>query len=152
MKYLKEYNKFNESVKSDEYYYEISRSEMEKIPKSDFVDIDSRVFSLVKDHLTDWILDNCPKISVKMTNDNWIGLNKIGIQIVGFDFYKEKKHQHSEVPFPKNIRISQLTDDWFLTAITSVGYSIYFKCDQIDGLMKFLEDYHICGWNRMKGD
>jgi hypothetical protein len=80
-----------------------------------------------------------------MTNDNWIGLNKIGIQIVGFDFYKEKKHKHSEVPFPGTIRISQLTDDWFLTAITSVGYSIYFKCDQIDGLMEFLEDYHICG-------
>jgi hypothetical protein len=138
----------NESVgNSDDYYFEIPKIEMEKIPSKDFMDIDSRVFEMVQSGLSQYIKENCPRVSAKLTRDNWIGLESEGIVIGGFGYYQsgfEKGKWHPIIKWMRRIKISQLRDEWFLVSITSSGYSTYFKCDQIDGLMKLLEDYYIC--------
>jgi hypothetical protein len=140
----------NESVgNSDDYYFEIPKIEMEKIPSKDFMDIDSRVFEMIQSGLSQYIKENCPRIDVYTANDNWIGLDKLGIRISGFVYYqsgsdKGKWHPHQTIKWMRRIKISELKDEWFLVSFTMSDYSIYFKCDQIDGLMKLLEDYYIC--------
>jgi hypothetical protein len=141
----------NESVgNSDDYYFEIPKIEMEKIPSKDFMDIDSRVFEMVQSGLSQYIKENCPRVSAKLTRDNWIGLvfdkASEGIVIGGFGYYQSgfEKGKWHPINWMRSVKISQLRDEWFLVSITSSGYSTYFKCDQIDGLMKLLEDYYIC--------
>ena len=141
----------NESNSTDEWYYEVSKSDMETIPSEDFIDIDSRVLGGVESGLTEYIRKNCPRVSVRLTRDNWIGLKSEGIVIDGFDYGLFRKLQSEfekgkwhPIKWMRRVKISQLKDEWFLVGITSSDYSIYFKCDQIDGLMKLLEDYYIC--------
>jgi len=142
----------NESVgNSDDYYFEIPKVEMEKIPSKDFMDIDSRVFEMVQSGLSQYIKENCPRVSARLTRDNWIGIKNEGIVIDGFDYGLFRKLQSEfekgkwhPIKWMRRVKISQLGDEWFLVSITSSDYSTYFKCDQIDGLMKLLEDYYIC--------
>jgi hypothetical protein len=55
----------------------------------------------------------------------------------------------SKVSYPRNILITQHKDEWFyirgeVDDIMSCPYNpsyIYFKCDQVEGLMEFLKDY-----------
>jgi hypothetical protein len=141
----------NESNSSDEWYYEIPKVEMERIPSENFIDIDSRVLGCIESGLTEYIRENCPRVSVRLTRDIWIGIKNEGIVIEGFDYGLFRKLQSEfekgkwhPIKWMKRVKISQLKDEWFLVGITSSDYSIYFKCDQIDGLMKLLEDYYIC--------
>jgi len=137
----------NESVgNSDDYYFEIPKIEMEKIPSKDFMDIDSRVFEMVQSGLSQYIKENCPRVSARLTKDNWIGIKKEGIVIDGFDYYQSgsDKGKWHPIKWMRRIKISQLRDEWFLVSITSSDYSTYFKCDQLDGLMWLLEDHYIC--------
>ena len=149
----------NESNSTDErYYVRIPKLEMERIPSGDFIDIDSRVLGCIESGLTEYIRKNCPRVSVRLTRDNWIGLKSEGIVIDGFDYSLFRKLQSGfasittgfekgkfhPIKWMRRVKISQLEDEWFLVGITSSDYSIYFKCDQLDGLMKLLEDYYIC--------
>ena len=139
----------NESNSTDEWYYEIPKVEMERIPSRDFIDIDSRVLGYIESGLTEYIRENCPRVSVKLTRDIWIGIKTEGIVIEGFDYYKSgfekgKWHPHGTIKWVRRVKISQLQDEWFLVSFVVSDYSMYFKCDQIDGLMRLLEDYYIC--------
>lgn len=130
---------------SGDYYVEITKQQMKSIPDSNFVDIDSHVLGIVKSNLSDYIKGNFP-IYVYTAGDNWIGLNKLGIRINGFEFGNkvEKWYPNDIIKWIRTVRISQLEDEWFLVSFTMRNYSIYFKCDQLDGLMRLLEDYYIC--------
>jgi len=151
----------NESVgNSDDYYFEIPKIEMEEIPSKDFMDIDSRVFEMIQSGLSQYTKENCPRVSARYlkihhhcplylnrdNRDNWIGIKSKGIVVDGFDYYQSgsDKGKWHPINWMRRIKISQLRDEWFLVSITSSDYSTYFKCDQIDGLMKLLEDYYIC--------
>jgi hypothetical protein len=49
MKFLKSFNLYEESMNNSDFYYEkISEEELESISNSYFIDIDERVFNLVK--------------------------------------------------------------------------------------------------------
>ena len=141
----------NESNSTDEWYYEVSKSDMETIPSENFIDIDSRVLGGVESGLTEYIRKNCARVSVRLTRDNWIGLKSEGIVIDGFDYGLFRKLQSefekgkwNPIKWMRRVKISQLKDEWFLVGITSSDITFYFKCDQIDGLMKLLEDYYVC--------
>ena len=140
----------NESVdNSDDYYFEISKADMESIPNSQFIDIDEKILDLIKDNITNYIKENCPRIDIYTTEDNWIGTEKTGIRISGFDYHqsgsdKGKWHPHQTIKWIRRVKISELKDEWFLVSFTMSDYSMYFKCDQLDGLMRLLEDYYIC--------
>jgi len=137
----------NESVgNSDDYYFEIPKIEMEEIPSKDFMDIDERTLGMIQSNLSDYVKENCPRVSVRLTRDNWIGLDNVGIKISGFDYSNQvgKSHPHSEIKWLRMVKISQLLDEWFLASFSCGDYTIYFKCDQLDGLMRLLEDYYIC--------
>mgnify|MGYP003342592999 CR=1 FL=1 len=127
---------------------------MESIPNSDFIDIDERVLDLVKNNITNYIKENCPRIDIYTCEDNWIGLRKTGIRINGFDYNYGGANRHShpqeEIKWLKRVRISELRDEWFLVAFSCGDYVIYFKCDQLEGLMKLLEDYKICEWKMVR--
>ena len=146
----------NESVdNSDDYYFEISKADMGSIPNSQFIDIDEKILDLIKDNITNYIKENCPRIDIYTTEDNWIGTEKTGIRISGFDYYSNlvgKWHPHKQIKWLRRVKIFELKDEWFLVSFTMSEkylfhykeYSIYFKCDQLDGLMRLLEDYYIC--------
>jgi hypothetical protein len=132
---------------SDDWYHKVdSYSVVHNINFTYFENINSRILEMVKYNLSAYIRDNCPRISIRTDIDGFSGNEFIVID--GFDYWKSghnpKWHKHNEIKFLRRVMISQLRDEWFLVRLTVSSKHIWFKCDQIDGLMKLLEDYYIC--------
>jgi hypothetical protein len=147
------YNIFNDLMKSrKEYYEKIIRSSWDK-------DVVNRVevtesFQKIRDMIQKKLGDNSSfsNIQIKKAQlDNRIVVE--GDFFQGLDIFEEMKTIASFFPRKRRIDfgIDILNDEWFLIHLNyGDGDYIFFKCDQFEGLEKFIEDlptialyYHI---------
>ncbi len=119
MKHLKKF----ESFTKEDYYFPIDESEYNY---DNLVDFDKDILNRLK---------NAYKLNTHMEVLFVVDGVKYGIYVSG--------------SYPKNILITQHKDEWFyirgeVDDIMSGPYNpayIYYKCDQLEGLIEYLSDY-----------
>ena len=88
-------------------------------------------------------MDHTPRSKIYADNHKGSGIyteNSItNLTISGFDYNINLKNK-----WLRTFRIFSLTDDYYIACFYMIGYSMYFLCDQFDGLVKLLVDYKIC--------
>ena len=142
MKHIKGYKVFESNT--DDYYKEITIDYIiDNIPKDRFIDIDKGVVNFVKNNISKYIMDHTPRSKIYADNHKGSGIyteNSItNLTISGFDYNINLKNK-----WLRTFRIFSLTDDYYIACFYMIGYSMYFLCDQFDGLVKLLVDYKIC--------
>ncbi len=120
MKYIKEYN--------HEFYHEINREQYEKLiyKSPDFIpkEYHEKIISISK------------QLNPEFRDLSTIGYGKFAGK------YREiyLLSYNGDISTKRTIQISLQTDEWFLCKINNIKY---YKCDQMEGLFKFLKDYII---------
>jgi len=118
MKHLKTYNENN----SDQFYTEI-----DKPSEIDAINFNISNFNLIKNHLK-------PDVRIKLS---------INYRV---NSYHVKFLTELVKIITKNITIDiyETDDEWFYVVYNHVSTPIkYYKCDQIDGVLKLLKDKNI---------
>ncbi len=123
MKYIREYN--------HEFYYEISKDEYQK-----FKDDDIKYLSIEDyDNIRQFITNIDKKIIIATPHIS----ERRGIEELSFSrsiHYLFDNYGHVNKYF-----IQYIGDEWYLCGIKEKDFSwSYYKCDQLEGLFKFLKD------------
>ena len=133
LRYIKNFKLFEENINDlfksrKEYYEQIMRDFWDK-------DVSNRIkvtesFQKIRDMIQEKLGDNSPfsNIQIKKTKlDNRI--------VVEGDFFQRSRLRRID------FGIDILEDEWFLIHLNyGDGDYIFFKCDQFEGLEKFVED------------
>lgn len=107
----------------NEYYEDI-----EEFPKSDLLEFNDKVFSIIKNHVNN--INSDVIIFLPVSNDYVIKL-RLCNKATSLDGYGWEE-----------CSIVQLPDEWFIFSNFSKKKKFYKKCDQLDGLLKCLGDYY----------
>ena len=138
MKYLK---KFNESTSN--LYKEITSDEYLDLYLNNLVTISKSNLILIRKSIpSTWDINTLDEVDHKV-------LNKERYDIIGdIEFIDIQTNIHLYAIKPpyigiKNgrtlsITIKQLSDDWFIIYSSTITGSIKYKCDEIDGVMQYL--------------
>jgi glucan-binding YG repeat protein len=112
-----------------QYYTEIDEDEMNSLEKSGDVDFTKDEVTKIKSNLT-------PKLKTWIVDGNYIEIN-----------FFPKSDDHAGINW---IIINKIKDEWFYVTLNlyyfykngAVNYNSdeYYKCDQFDGLLQFIED------------
>ena len=118
MKYLR---KFNES--SSEYYEEIENTYLICDFFKDAAGVFGSTFDIKKRYVDE--------IKQRLVTDDY--------QIKKYGYFIRINSNESNY----NYEIGQDNDEWFYVQVTIKFRDVYYKCDQFEGLIKFLEDFHV---------
>lgn len=159
MKYLKLYEEYTD-IKADDYYQALSMQEFDELVFDEFLEprntllefnemeinqIKKLVFDQFKSKSTHYNirldLKNRsflkPEVFVTVGGASTYKQDPIGSEIVLLSFELTNEF-NDECDFDESLLIYKLSDEWYMVSIYGYGN---FKCDQIEGLYKLLNDY-----------
>ena len=151
MKHLKRYK---ESFNQSDYYNEISQPEIDKLPTL----LSIEEIRELKDKIKDLIGSDYKDLGTKFTYYHTHLQNLQEKRESFIILYEEKKYPDSNwIQILKYynkewtcLNIHPLEDEWFFIELRNVSYFAdkigrpkYFKCDQWEGFLKFLQDNFI---------
>ena len=133
---IKRFNFFKEGVESNElYYYRINVTP---------TDIPIDLFKLENINFSDYEVEMIKELNI----DKIMFGSKDAIQFIGnqsIDGIIEYANIYLEKYKSDHISVYRTFDEWFITEIKvenrGFNRSEYYRCDQIEGLVKFIKDY-----------
>lgn len=147
MRYLKLYEEYTD-IKADDYYQALSMQEFDELVFNEFLDpkdtllefnemeinqIKKIVFDQFKSKSTHY------NIGFDLKNRSFLSYKQdtrgSEITLLVFEITNEF---NDECDFDESLFIYKLSDEWYMVSIYGYGN---FKCDQIEGLYKLLNDY-----------
>ncbi len=149
MKYLKLYEEYTD-IKADDYYQALSMQEFDELvfdeflePKDTLLEFNEMEINQIKKLVFDQFKSKSTHYNIRLDLKNMSYLKpstykhhrESEIVLLSFELTNEF---NDECDFDESLLIYKLSDEWYMVSIYGYGN---FKCDQIEGLYKLLNDY-----------
>jgi hypothetical protein len=142
MKYLKYFESYNR----DEYYIRLPHTSVDDVVFDEFLDITSNALAFTNEEI-EFIVNNFknfkfiekyPEILFRIGTKSRDQLGGAGDDIVQVCINIENNLSTMTMDLDLSLMIYKVSDDWYYVA--TFGGDGDYKCDQIEGLLKFFED------------
>jgi len=143
MRYLKLYEEYTD-IKADDYYQALSMQEFDEIVFDDFLEPKDTLefnkieINQIKKLVFDQFKSKSTHYNIRLDMKNRLKPEVHGGSEITLLVFEITNEFHNECDFDESLLIYKLPDEWYMVSISGYGN---FKCDQIEGLYKLLNDY-----------